>query len=211
MSIHRFPSRQACVALALPAAMLALPMQAAAFTLYDGPVDPPPRSCTYSETFIPDGPPRARPVLQLTTVAGAASAQVVPQPDFQPRTRLVAYSYAFSRLDKKIPTHVSGVVLPSAVRVVVYAGSTTAARVVSDQQRTGTNAISYAIAYSATTLDQPASIRSGYANQWLVKVTSTGAWQSDWYLPWRTAAITMDCVVTVQPATAPPPPPMVLQ
>ncbi len=186
--------------LAVPAALALLPAVAAAFTVYDGPVDPPPRDCNFSEVIIPDTVPRTRPLLLLDR-SGATSAQVVPLGGLVPGTRRVAYTYAFSRLDFKIPPVVAGVFAPSSVRVLVYAGRTAAAPLASDQTRTGTNAISYA----SSALESRATPFTPFASQWLVRVSTAGPWRSDPYLPWGTARITMDCLMTIQAAgTAPP-------
>jgi len=200
MSQQRALRSLAGCTLTLPAALALLPAMAAAYTVYDGPVDPPPRDCNFSEVIIPDTVARTRPLLQLTR-SGATSAQVVTLGGLVPGTRRVAYTYAFNRLDYKIPPVVAGVFAPNAVRVVVYAGRTAAAPVASDQTRNGTNAISYA----SSAVEWRATPRTAFASQWLVRVVTAGPWRSDPTLPWSTAQITMDCLMTVQPAGTSPP------
>ncbi len=201
MSQQRALRSLAGCTLALPAALALLPAMAAAYTVYDGPVDPPPRDCNFFEAIIPDTAPRTRPVLQLTR-SGATSAQVVILGGLVPGARRVAYTYAFNRLDYKIPPVVAGVFAPNSVRVVVYAGRTAAAPVASDQTRNGTNAI----AYASSAVERWATPRTPFASQWLVRVVTAGPWRSDPTVPWSSAKITMDCLMTIQPSGASPPP-----
>ena len=190
MSTGVSASASVCASAALTACLIG---PAAAYTVYDGPIDPPPQDCGINLylTDIIDARPRPRPVFQPSLGPRAVAQQL---PGAFPISRQVAYTLNFSRLNMQIP-QVSGVFSVSQVRAIVYAGPTRSYPVVADQTRADWTA---SIAWSATATEGR-SIRTSYQNKWLVAVQSTGKRKSDEFNPWLPASVTLDCMMTVKP------------
>lgn len=190
-----------CGRLAATAALVfgaCLPAAAAAYTVYDGPVDPPPRGCNIAAFEVPDGVGRVRPVLQLDwgTPTYAEVNLGAPQPRGY---RQVAFRYDFTRLHLKLP-QVQGVFRVSQVRAVVYKGPSTSFPVASDQVRSDGTAT---IGWTGSAVEGPVPIGSSFQSQWLVQVVSSGYWRNDAWNPWLPgASVTMNCTMTVvRPST----------
>lgn len=187
MSFSFLARTPACASVAL-VTLLAGP--AAAYTVYDGPINPPLPECNMTYV-IPDSPPRTRPVLQPSLGPRAVAQQL---PGAFPTSRQVAYSINFSSLNTQIPS-VSGAFSVSQVRATVYAGPTRSYPMVADQSRTDGTA---SIAWSATATESR-SIFASYQSKWLVTVQSTGKWKVDEWNPWLPASVTLACTMTVKP------------
>ena len=185
----RFRTRAHVCASATLATCLMAP--AAAWTVYDDPVNPPLPECNMT-WIIPDERPRARPVLLLTSLTPRAVAQQLP--GAFPTSRQVAYTINFSNLNQQIP-QLSGDFSITQVRARVYAGPTSSHPMVADQTRTDGTA---SIAWSATATEGR-SIFASYQSKWLVTVQSTGKWKVDEWNPWLPASVTLACNMTVKP------------
>ncbi len=164
---------------------------AAAYTIYDGPINPPLPECNMTYA-IPDSPPRTRPVLQPSLGPRAVAQQL---PGAFPTSRQVAYTINFSYLNTQIPS-LSGAFSVAQVRATVHAGPTRNYPLVADQTRTDGTA---SIAWSATATEGRSSVFASYQNTWLVTVQSTGKWKVDEWNPWLPASVTLACTMTVKP------------
>jgi len=171
-----------------------------AYDPYNAEVEPLPQNCNFVEVTIPDGPPRARPVLQKpkTNPFSAASAQVVAGAMLPLGMRQVAYSYSFTRLALRIPGNYQGVFTPTSVRTVVYMGPTSAHPVASDRSVAGVDSVAW-----ANSVTQSRGADGLMQNTWLVRNTTDGWWQAGWGMPFAPARVGMDCTVAVKPAATP--------
>lgn len=171
---------------------------------YSAPVDLPPRDCNAPVLVAFDGsPPRTRPVAlqpQVVPQGYATSAQVVPNVPVNRGGRQVAFSYNVSRLSWIKPSIYLGIFSVQSARVVVYKGPTSAYPVASDLTTVGVDSVASVNSVSESAGPNPSA---PYNNTWLVRVTSTGKWQDDWSMPWETDAITLDCNMTIRPASTP--------
>lgn len=191
---HHIPAlTHVCASVALATCLTG---PAAAYTVYDGPINAPLPDCNM--TFvIPDSRPRTRPVLQPSLGPRATAQQL---PGAFPTSRQVAYTINFSSLNTQIPS-LSGAFSVAQVQATVHAGPTRSFPRVADQTRTDRTA---SIAWSATATESR-SIRASYQSKWLLTVQSTGMWKVDEFNPWLPASVTLECMMTVKPpATTPP-------
>ena len=207
LACTRFTARTAVAALALGGL---LPAQAqftsditrttttTAIDPYNAEVEPLPADCNFLAVFIPDGPPRARPVLQKPKrpSIGAGSAQVVAGSWLPLGMRQVAYSYSFTRLGLRIPGDYEGVFAPRSVRTTVFMGPTSAHPVASDRTVAGVDSVSW-----SNSVTQSRGTNGVMQNTWLVRNITTGWWQQSWGMPFMPAQVGMECVVTVKPAS----------
>lgn len=169
---------------------------------YTGPVEAPPEGCSIL-SYIIDGPPRTRPVLQKPQgmPAIAVSAQVVPYVPVPLGDRQVAYAYSFNRLGQIVPPYFQGVFKVDSVRTFVQAGPTWAYPVVSDRTVTGVDHVAWSD--SVTQRLASGTGASAINNTWVVRTNSTGRWSSDPFQPSTWARVDIICTVTVKPAATP--------